>query len=336
MSLGVSRLPPSLMALVTLYAVVAVAPLLTPYDPDAQHRAWSFAPPTRMHVVDAQGRWRRPFVYAEPTDPRAPLTATPIRFLTTSVTSGLNGQLERRTRLFGVDPPAHIFLLGTDRYGRDQWSRLLVGARTSLGAGLLAASLSIGLGALLGGVAGASRGWVDRVIMRAIDLFIAVPWLYLLLAVRAALPIDMPPARAFGLLAMVIGIAGWARPALLIRSVVLSARERGYVVAARGCGASEWYVLRRHILPQAMGVMLTQGAILAPQFTLAEMTLSFFGLGLAAPLASWGTLLADVSRDHLLQPSWYAAAPVVAVVAVFVLYQSAADAVRARAAEVAW
>lgn len=324
------RLPSSVVALLVLYAIVLAAPLFAPYDPDAQHREAPFAPPTRVHVL-TPGRWlpTRPYVVAD----GAP-TATPIRFFVTTTSPGLNGTLARQTRLVGVEAPARLFLLGTDRYGRDRLSRLLIGARISLGGGVLAASLAAGLGLLIGGFAGARGGLTDRVVMRVAELFLAIPWLYLLIALRAALPLDLAPAHTLLILAVVIGVAGWARPATLVRSVVLGGRTRPYVEAARSLGASEWFVLRRHILPQALIVVVTQVAMLAPQFTLAEMTLSFFGLGVGEPQASWGTLLADVSRDHVLQPSWYAATPVVAVIAVFVLYQRAADAVIARSAQV--
>jgi len=318
----VRGIPAGLVALAALYAIAAAGPLLAPYDPEAQHREHAFAAPTAIHVRDGQGRWHRPFVAGRGGEGRVP-----IEMWVTRVEEGLSGLPERHTSLLGVAAPAHLFLLGTDRFGRDRWSRLLVGARTSLGAGALAASLSIGLGVLLGGLAGAWGGWIDRVLVHVADVFMAVPWLYLLLAIRAAMPLDLPPTRTFFVLAVLIGCIGWARPARLVRAMVLSGKTRGYVDAARGCGGTEWHVLRRHLLPPAFALMATQAAILAPQFTLAEMTLSFFGLGPGAPVASWGTLLGDVARDHLLEPSWYAAAPAVVVVAVFIVYHWAADAV---------
>jgi peptide/nickel transport system permease protein len=336
-----SRPPAGIIALAALYVLAALAPALAPYDPDEQHRTMSLVPPTPLHFVDGERGWPvRPFVLVDPPSEgsgernlRPPPVAT-VHFWIARTNDGPNGVPDTHTRIFGVHPPAHLFLLGTDRYGRDQFSRLLAGARVSLGAGLLAASLSMILGLLLGGIAGLAGGWTDRVLMRGVELFLAVPWLYLLLAVRAALPLDMAPSRAFFVLVGVIGVAGWARPARLVRGMVLSGRERGYVEAARVCGASEWYVLWRHILPQTLAIVVTQATLLAPQFALAEMTLSFFGLGLSEPLASWGNLLADLTRDHLLEPSWYAAAPVAAVVAVFIVHQWAADAVTERTVQV--
>lgn len=328
--MSLPRWPCSVVTLLCLYVAALAAPLAAPYAPDTQHRDASFAPPTRIHAF-APGRWTPawPFVL-EDGAPRP----TPIRFLVSTTSEGLNGATTRRTRLVGVEAPARLFLLGTDRYGRDRLSRLLAGARLSLFGGVLAASLAAGFGLVLGGFAGARGGLADRAIMRAADLFLAVPWLYLLVALRAALPLTLAPTRTLLILAGVIGVAGWARPATLVRSVVLGGRTRPYVEAARSLGASEWFVLRRHILPQALIVVVTQVAILAPQFTLAEITLSFFGLGVSEPLASWGTLLAEVARDHLLQPTWYAVTPLVAVIAVFILYQRAADAVIARSAQV--
>ena len=141
------------------------------------------------------------------------------------------------------------FLLGTDGYGRDVFSRLLYGGQVSLATGLGAAFVSLFIGLGIGTVAGFYGGWADRILMRGGELFMALPWLYLLLAARAFLPLHIGAVEAFALLVLIIGGVGWVRPARLIRGVVLSARERGYVLAARGFGASDWYLVRRHILP---------------------------------------------------------------------------------------
>src|SRR5258707_13534918 len=127
--------------------------------------------------------------------------------------------------------------------------------------------------------------------MRFAEIFITIPWFYLLIAVRAFLPLQISPVAAFLLVVAVIGMVGWGRPARLVRGVVLSARERNYVLAARGFGASDFYLIRRHIAPQTFGLLLTQAALLVPQYILAEVTLSFLGLGVSEPEPSWGTML---------------------------------------------
>src|SRR5438445_6313381 len=136
--------------------------------------------------------------------------------------------------------------------------------------------------------------------MGSAELFLSVPWLYFLIAVRAFLPLHVSPAGTFLLLICVIGLIGWSRPARLVRGVVLSARARNYVSAARGFGASDFYLLRRHVFPETFGVLLTQAALLVPQYVAAEATLSFFGLGVSEPVPSWGNMLSTLQQYNVL------------------------------------
>lgn len=198
--------------------------------------------------------------------------------------------------LFHVKQPDLTFPLGTDAYGRDVLSRLLYGGRVSLATGLLATVVSLGMGLILGTLAGFYGGWVDALVMRTSDLFLALPWLYLLLAVRAALPLYISPLQAFFLLVGILGSVGWVRPARVIRGVVLSARERGFVQAARGFGGSGIYLIRRHVLPLTYATVITQATVLAPQYLVAEVTLSFLGLGIGEPVPSWGNMLAEARQ----------------------------------------
>jgi peptide/nickel transport system permease protein len=170
---------------------------------------------------------------------------------------------------------------------------------------------------VVGAASGYFGGLVDDVLMWLVELFLAVPWLYLLFAVRAFLPLHIGPTVAFFLVVAVLGIVGWARPARLIRGVVLSARERKYVLAARGFGASNFYLLWRHILPQTMGVFLTQAALLIPQYILAEVTLSFLGLGVGEPVPSWGNMLGSLQQYHILASYWWMLVPGLVLVPVF-------------------
>jgi peptide/nickel transport system permease protein len=234
-------------------------------------------------------------------------------------------------RLSGAREPDVVFLLGSDAYGRDVFSRLLYGGRVSLFTGLLAAFLSLALGLALGTAAGYYGGWLDRLLMRTGELVMALPWLYLLLAVRAFLPLHITTVQTFFLIVAIIGGVGWVRPARLIRGVVLSARERGFVLAARGFGASDAYLIRRHILPLTLGVVLTQATVLIPQYILAEVALSFLGLGVGEPVPSWGNMLAEAQQYHALVAHAWMLAPGLAIIPVLLGYLLLADTLMAPA-----
>ena len=315
--------------LVLLYLAAFGAGFAAPYGFDEQSREHSFAPPARVHFVDAAGRFHlRPFVYRQVErsgiyeEDRS--RAFPVRFFVHR--TGRWGGV----RLFGVDAPARIFLLGTDRFGRDQLSRLLYGARISLVAGLIGALLAVSLGLAVGGAAGYRGGWLDGIVMRTSELFLALPWLYLLLGVRAFLPLDLAPAGSFLLLVAVLGTVGWAQPGRLVRGAVRGARSRDYVLAARGLGASELHVLRVHVLPRAFGVALTQLAVLIPQYILAEVTMSFLGLGVAEPVPSWGTLLGELESYNILMSYPWMLWPAGVLTAVVLSYYCLAETARER------
>lgn len=317
----------ALALLAAVHLAALLAGFLAPYSPVEQNRTMPYAPPTRIRFVDGEGRVHlRPFVYAfqEEDAPGSYVEDRsrpyPIRLLVEGAPYRLAGLFRMRMRLFGVEEPARLFLLGADGLGRDQLSRLLHGAQVSLGAGLLAAALSLGLGWLLGTTAGFYGGWTDVVAMRVADLFLALPRLYLLLAVRAALPLHLPPAEAFLMIVVVVGVVDCARSARLVRGVVLSARERSYVLAARGFGASDLHLVRRHIAPHTLPLVLTQAAVLVPQYVLAEVTLSFLGLGVSEPAPSWGNMLAALQPYHVLSSYWWMWLPGLALVPVFLAY----------------
>jgi peptide/nickel transport system permease protein len=300
-----------------LHCVVILAGFVGPYDPISQDRDLPFAPPTHVHLVDARGVLHlRPFIYAlkarqdglyqyeEGCD-----RPYPLHFFVRGPEYKLGGLFRSNLHLFGVDPPAHILLAGSDNYGRDQFGRILYGGRVSVAAGVFATGVTLLLGVVLGTLSGFYGGWIDEVVMRVAELFLVLPWLYLLLAVRAFLPLHLSSMQTFYLLVGVIGTIGWARPARLVRGIVLSAKSRTYVMASRGFGASDAHILRRHVLPHTCGVLLTQAALLVPQYVVAEVTLSFFGLGVSEPLPSWGNLLASLQHYNVLVSYWWMFAP---------------------------
>jgi peptide/nickel transport system permease protein len=332
------RLGRWLVALALLHGIIACAGFFAPYDPGEQDRENPYVPPTRVHLVDAHGRFHfRPFFYGylmrEDSFERLredTAKAVPIQFFTHGARYRLLGFLPCRLHLFGTGS-GRIYVLGSDAYGRDQFSRILYGGQISLLAGLLGAGLTLLLGATIGTTAGYFGGWRDALLMRLAELFVALPWLYLLFALRAFLPLAVSPLEAFLLVTVVIGTVGWARPARLVRGVVLSAKERDFVRAARGFGASNGYLLRRHVLPATSSVLLTQAAILIPQFVLAEMTLSFLGLGVPEPVPSWGNLLANLQQYSVLISYWWMYLPALAIVPFFLGYLGLASALQEQA-----
>jgi peptide/nickel transport system permease protein len=293
--------------LLGLHLAVLLAGFLAPYDYAEQHRDFPYAPPTPLHFAP------RPFVYGTTLEFQEERQHVyPIRFFTGG-------------RLFGVDRGGVVFLAGTDGYGRDVFSRILYGGRISIANGLIATLLALGIGLVWGSASGFAGGWMDRAMMRGSELFLALPWLYLLLAVRAFLPLHISPVQAFLLMVAIIGSVGWVRPARLVRGMVLSLRERPYVEAARGFGGGPIYVIRRHILPETTGLLVTQATVLIPQYILAEVTLSFLGLGVGEPVPSWGGMLAEARQYHALVSHPWMLAPGGAIFVLLLGYLVLAD-----------
>lgn len=316
-----------LVFLILIHALVLAAGFVAPYDPVQQDRDRPYASPMAIHFVDAAGKFHiRPFVYSQRVREGSfdqyeddHTTRIPLRFFPRGASYRLLGIIPATRHLFGSQDGI-VNLLGTDGYGRDLFSRILYGGQVSLLAGLLAASVSLLIGILIGGASGYFGGLVDSIAMRLAELCLALPWLYLLFGVRAFLPLLVSPLKAFLIIVVVIGALGWARPARLVRGVALSAKERDFVRAARGFGASHSYILRRHVLPQAKSVILTQVAILIPQYVLAEVTLSFLGLGIPEPAPSWGNLLSSLQQYSVLSSYWWMYLPAVAMVPFFFGY----------------
>ena len=314
--------------LVVSHGILLFPGFFAPYDVDEQNRSLVFAPPVSIHFWDpSHSYYFRPFVYNRVLsrgtfnqyfeDRKKPF---PLHLFVSGSSYKVLGLIVSHTHLFGTDKPAQLSILGTDGFGRDELSRLLYGGRISLFSGLLGCSLSLSLALALGGIAGYYGRWIDEMVMRASELFMTVPWLYLLLCFRAYLPPQTDSTRIFFFLIAALGILGWPRPARLIRGLVLSAKERDYVAASKSFGASDLYTLRKHVLPAASSVTITQLSLNLPQYVLAEITMSFLGLGISPPTPSWGNMLAELQNSFVLQSCWWMFAPAMCLVAIFLTY----------------
>jgi ABC-type dipeptide/oligopeptide/nickel transport system permease subunit len=233
-----------------------------------------------------------------------------------------NPLLQNRDLINAAPSRAHWF--GTDEFGRDTFSRYLAGGSWSVLAGAAATFVVLLISWSAGSVAGFRGGWPDHAIMRLGDLFLSLPWLYVLIGLRAVLPLQMRPRTSVALMLLVMAAVSWARPARLVRGVVLSLSQRGYVEAARGFGVPERSIVFRHLLPGTYGVLLTQALILFPRFVLAEVTLSFLGLGVGEPEPSWGGLILALKQIYLLQKYWWRLIPVCLMLPLFFSCTSAA------------
>jgi len=199
--------------------------------------------------------------------------------------------------------------LGTDELGRDRLSRLLHGARVSLLLAPAAALLATLLAAMVGCIAGWNGGWADRILMSSTDLMISVPWIFLLITVRAMLPLNTPPLASVVVTFALLGCLGWAGPARVIRASVQTLRSSDFLLHARASGCATIRLLAIHVLPSAARLMRTQFWIAVPAFILAEANLSLLGLGVAEPLPSLGSLLKELESFGAVQSNPFLLAP---------------------------
>ena len=302
-------------ALLLVTAVAAAAPWLAPNPPDRRHPGASYAPPTvvRLRHTDgipsAQTAWRAPFIYPQrivsPLERRFEEDRSrpaPLRWFA-------EGRLFTVTQVDG----GPLLLLGGDSLGRDTFARLLYGARTSLMLAAISTIAALLIGTLVGGVGGFAGGVADDALSRFTDFVLVLPAIYVALALRAVMPLVLSTGAVFLLLTGIFALLGWPVVARGMRAIVLSEREREYVVAARALGATRWRLLAHHIFPATRGYLAVQATLLLPAFILAEATLSYVGLGFPGDVPTWGTMLQDAANVSLLVDAPWVLAPAGAI-----------------------
>ncbi len=305
----------SAIVLVVLYLSAAFADFLSPYSMNFADPDLANAPPSKVHFVVGKGgvsglfvyRMERSFdvetykqVYSEKKDARLP-----IRLFHRGEGYKLFGFIPCHLHLFGVEGAGRIFLLGSDINGRDNFSRLLFGAQKSLTIGFLGLLIMFPVGIVYGGIAGFCGGIVDNIMMRIAEAIMSIPGFYLLIALAAILPAGMNSTERFALITVILSFIGWAGLARVIRGMVLAIKEQEFVEAARAVGQSEWKNMIRHVLPQTTSFVIVAATLQVPNFILSESGLSFIGLGIQQPDASWGNMLKaalDNANDLYNQP----------------------------------
>lgn len=217
----------------------------------------------------------------------------------------LFGFIPSTLHLFGTGQPegstGQIFLLGTDRFGRDLFSRILYGGQMVLAIAPLVVIFSFILGIFLGGISGFYGDKVDTFIQRTVEIAMSLPRLALLLALSAMLPPQWPATARFWGIVLILAVVGWAPLARVIRGQVLALREEEFVQASRALGASDMRLIFNHILPNTLGYLIVSATLAAPSVILLESVLSYFGFGLQEPLVSWGLLMKDLTENFLYQ-----------------------------------
>lgn len=295
--------------LIVLYTVSILAGFVAPYSYDHQHRDEGFHPPmwSDFYLQTPDGGLTRPYV-CKPTVENMALKQYgqdceqryPIRFLVRGDPYHILWLVESDIHLFGVDAPGVFFPFGSDQYGRGIFSRVLYGSQISLSVGILGILISMTLGLIVGGVSGYFGGRIDFVLMRLVEVILALPGLYIILVLRDAFGQDLDSTTTYTVVVVVLAFIGWAGNARVIRGMVLALKENEYVLAARALGFGAWAIITKHVLPNTLSFVIVTMTLTVPYYILGEVALSFLGMGIQEPQASWGNMLRDAQNVRFL------------------------------------
>jgi len=330
------------VVLIVFYFVAIFCEFVAPYDPDQALLQFKQSPPSGIHIRDAQGQFHLPFVYqgTRAMDPQTlQITFTedtniryPIQFFVHGFEYELLGLWKTNIHLYGLPPVATdkqgVFLFGTDRLGRDMFSRICYGARLSLSMGMISVFLSLALGVVLGGISGYFGGTADVIIQRVIEFIRTIPTIPLYMTLSAALPVNWPVERTYFGITLILAVVGWTFLARVVRGRFLAMREEDFVLAARLNGSSEMRIILRHMLPSFLSYIIAALTLNIPNMILAETGLSFIGLGLRAPAISWGVLLQEATNISSLMLAPWVLAPGFAVVISVLAFNFVGDGLR--------
>ena len=311
----------ALVVLGIIYFALFFADFIAPYTKDFSDRTMAYVPPSKIFTIDENGKFSKPYTYnykrefdSEDLKIIYSLDRSQkhyIKFFSQGQKYKFLGLIPMKRHLITTDENGRLYLLGTDINGRDVFSRILFGGRISMTIGFLALFVLFPIGLLYGGIAGYFGDKVDMLMMRFAEAVMSIPSFYLLIILASILPSGMTSVQRFMLIVVILALIGWAGFARVVRGMVLSIKNQEYVQAARSIGASRFRIIVKHILPQTTSFVIVAMTLSVPSYILSESGLSFLGLGIQQPDASWGNMLKEaqeytniIYRPWLLTPGF--------------------------------
>ncbi len=305
----------AVIVLGVIYLALIFADFIAPYTKDFSDRTMAYVPPSKIFTIDENGKFSKPYTYnyvrefnAETLQINYSLDRSKkhyIKFFSKGQPYKFLGIVSIQRHLFTTDKDGRVFLLGTDINGRDVFSRLLFGGRISMTIGFLALFVLFPIGLLYGGISGYFGGKIDMIMMRFAEAVMSIPSFYLLIILASILPSGMTSSQRFMLIVIILALIGWAGFARVVRGMVLSVKNEDYVLAAKSIGASKLRIITKHILPQTTSYVIVAMTLSVPSYILSESGLSFLGLGIQQPDASWGNMLKEAQEfTNILYRPW--------------------------------
>ena len=316
--------------LIFLYLVALLAGFVAPYGYDRLDTNYSFHPPIwpRLHgfhlFVPRYEQSGGVFAYHIVEN-----DSKPLHFFVRGDKYKLLGLIPASIHLFGTgDKNYPVYLLGADQFGRDVFSRLLYGSQISLSIGVVGILLSFSFGMIIGGISGYFSGATDTVIMRLCELIMSIPGLYLIISLRQSFPADMSSTKVYAMIIVILSFIGWASMARVIRGMTLGLREQQFILAARALGQSHLKIIVRHILPNTFSYVIVAATLSVPYYILGEVVLSYLGVGIQEPNASWGNMLTAAQNTEYMRNYPWLLAPGAAIFVTVLAFNFLGDGLR--------